>query len=54
MLYSFVGLWVIGLIMHKTLLLTYDTLLLEIFDYTLCEFCVDVYLLILIWMMIFV
>ena len=47
MLYSFVGLWVVMLIMHKTVLLPYDTSLLEIYNYTLCEFYMSVYLMIL-------
>ena len=47
MLYSFVGFWVIMLIMHKTVLIRYDTSLLEIYDYTLCEFYMSVYLLII-------
>ena len=47
MLFSFVGLWFIVLILHKTVLLPHDTSLLEIYDYTLCEFYMSVFLLFL-------
>jgi hypothetical protein len=45
MLYSFVSLWVLILIIHKTLLLPYDTTLLEIYDYALADFYLSVYFL---------
>ena len=47
MLFSFVSLWGVTLILHKTALLPYDTSLLETYDYTLCEFYMTVYLMIL-------
>ena len=45
MLYSFVSLWALLLIIHKTLLLPYDTTLLETYDYALADFYLSVYIL---------
>ena len=47
LLFTLFDLWIIVLIMNKTFLLPYVTSLLEIYDYTLCEFYLRVYLFIL-------